>query len=148
MEKAGIPDTENRAMIREGAADSAVAILAIAQEGQGTSPRKYFAMESKPNVRGQFVTQMQENMQSMLGQIPDAINHAPTGQVISRSEEQVRAPFVEPLAANLRDGTGPQYAPTLPTLQSNRDPSERRGGLAQPMGCSDRLHRKCKRSLR
>jgi hypothetical protein len=51
-------------------------------------------MESTPKLsRDEFVTQMREKMEAMLGKVADAINEAPPGHVISGSEEQVRDLF-------------------------------------------------------
>jgi hypothetical protein len=53
-------------------------------------------MESTPKLsRDEFITQMREKMEAMLGQVADAINDAPPGQVISGSEEQVRDLFAD-----------------------------------------------------
>jgi hypothetical protein len=52
------------------------------------------AMESTPKLsRDQFIEQMRGKMETMLGQVADAINEASTGQVISASEEEVRDLF-------------------------------------------------------
>jgi hypothetical protein len=53
-------------------------------------------MESTPKLsRDEFITQMREKMEAMLGQVADAINDAPPGQIISGSEEQVRDLFAD-----------------------------------------------------
>ncbi len=53
-------------------------------------------MESPPKLsRDEFITQMRAKMEAMLGQVADAINEAPPGQVISGSEEQVRDLFAD-----------------------------------------------------
>jgi hypothetical protein len=53
-------------------------------------------MESTPKLsRDEFVAQMREKMEAMLGKVADAINEAPPGQVISGSEEQVRDLFAD-----------------------------------------------------
>jgi hypothetical protein len=53
-------------------------------------------MESAPKLsRDEFINQMREKMEAMLGQVADAINEAPPGHVISGSEEQVRDLFAE-----------------------------------------------------
>ncbi len=53
-------------------------------------------MESTPKLsRDEFIQQMREKMEAMLGQVADAINEAPPGQVISGSEEQVRDLFAD-----------------------------------------------------
>jgi hypothetical protein len=54
------------------------------------------AMESTPKLsRDQFIEQMRGKMETMLGQVADAINEASTGQIISGSEEQVRDLFAD-----------------------------------------------------
>jgi hypothetical protein len=51
-------------------------------------------MESTPKLsRDEFIKQMREKMEAMLGQVADAINEAPPGHIISGSEEQVRDLF-------------------------------------------------------
>jgi hypothetical protein len=53
-------------------------------------------METTPKLsRDEFVAQMREKMEAMLGKVADAINEAPPGQVISGSEEQVRDLFAD-----------------------------------------------------
>jgi hypothetical protein len=53
-------------------------------------------MESTPKLsRDEFVTQMREKMEVMLGEVADAINEAPPGHIISGSEEQVRDLFAD-----------------------------------------------------
>ena len=53
-------------------------------------------MESTPKLsRDEFITQMREKMEAMLGQVADAINEAPPGQIISGSEEKVRDVFAD-----------------------------------------------------
>jgi hypothetical protein len=53
-------------------------------------------MESTPKLsRDEFIEQMREKMEAMLGQVADAINEAPPGQIISGSEEQVRDLFAD-----------------------------------------------------
>jgi hypothetical protein len=53
-------------------------------------------MESAPKLsRDEFIKQMREKMEAMLGQVADAINEASPGHVISGSEEQVRDLFAE-----------------------------------------------------
>jgi hypothetical protein len=53
-------------------------------------------MESPPKLsRDEFIKQMRETMEAMLGKVADAINEAPPGQVISGSEEQVRDLFAD-----------------------------------------------------
>ena len=53
-------------------------------------------MESAPKLsRDEFIQQMREKMEAMLGQVADAINEAPPGHIISESEEQVRDLFAD-----------------------------------------------------
>ncbi|HMB02134.1 MAG TPA: hypothetical protein VKP69_00160 [Isosphaeraceae bacterium] len=53
-------------------------------------------MESTPKLsRDEFIEQMREKMETMLGRVADAINEAPQGQIISGSEEQVRDLFAD-----------------------------------------------------
>jgi len=53
-------------------------------------------MPSEPKLsRDEFITQMRETMEAMLGQVADAINEAPPGRIISGSEEQVRDLFAD-----------------------------------------------------
>jgi hypothetical protein len=53
-------------------------------------------MDGLPKLpRDEFIEQMREKMEAMLGQVADAINEAPPGHVISGSEEQVRDLFAD-----------------------------------------------------
>jgi hypothetical protein len=53
-------------------------------------------MESAPKLsRDEYVRQMRQRMEEMLGRVADAINDAPPGQIISGSEEQVRDLFTD-----------------------------------------------------
>jgi hypothetical protein len=53
-------------------------------------------MESTPKLsRDEFIERMREKMEAMLGQVADAINEAPPGQIIAGSEEQVRDLFAD-----------------------------------------------------
>jgi hypothetical protein len=53
-------------------------------------------MDGLPKLsRAEFIAQMRAKMETMLGQVADAINEAPPGQVISGSEEQVRDLFAD-----------------------------------------------------
>ncbi len=53
-------------------------------------------MEPMPKLnRDDFVTAMRQKMEAMLGQVADAINQAPDGDIISGSEEKVRDLFAE-----------------------------------------------------
>jgi hypothetical protein len=54
------------------------------------------AMESTPKMsRDEYILQMRQEMEELLGQVADAINEAPAGHVISNSEEKVRDLFAE-----------------------------------------------------
>jgi hypothetical protein len=53
-------------------------------------------MESAAKLsRDEFIQQMRQKMEAMLGQVADAINEAPPGQIISGSEERVRDLFAD-----------------------------------------------------
>jgi hypothetical protein len=53
-------------------------------------------MESAAKLsRDEFIQQMRQKMEAMLGQVADAINEAPPGQIISGSEERVRNLFAD-----------------------------------------------------
>ncbi len=53
-------------------------------------------MEPMPKMsREQYVAQMRQKMEAILGQVADAINDAPDGYVINASEEKVRDLFAE-----------------------------------------------------
>jgi hypothetical protein len=53
-------------------------------------------MEPTPKLlRDEFIRQMREKMEAMLGKVADAVNEAPPGQIISGSEEQVRDLFAD-----------------------------------------------------
>jgi hypothetical protein len=70
--------------------------LTINQDRQGPSLWEYLAMESTPKLsRDEFIERMREKMEAMLGQVADAINEAPPGQIIAGSEEQVRDLFAD-----------------------------------------------------
>ncbi len=43
--------------------------------------------------RDEYIKQMRQDVEEMLGQVADAINEAPPGHIISGSEEQVRDLF-------------------------------------------------------
>jgi hypothetical protein len=54
------------------------------------------AMEFTPKMsRDEYILQMRQEMEELLGQVADAINEAPAGHVISDSEEKVRDLFAE-----------------------------------------------------
>ena len=53
-------------------------------------------MESTPKMsRDDYILQMRQEMEDLLGKVADAINEAPAGHVISGSEEKVRDLFAE-----------------------------------------------------
>jgi len=53
-------------------------------------------MESTPKMsRDEYILQMRQEMEDLLGKVADAINEAPAGHVISGSEEKVRDLFAE-----------------------------------------------------
>ena len=53
-------------------------------------------MESTPKMsREEFIDQMRKKVEEALGRVADAINEAPSGQVISGSEERVRDVFAD-----------------------------------------------------
>jgi hypothetical protein len=53
-------------------------------------------MESTPRLsRDEYVQQMRQEMETMLGQVADAINGAPPGRIIAGSEEKVRDLFAD-----------------------------------------------------
>jgi hypothetical protein len=45
--------------------------------------------------RDEYILQMRQDMEELLGKVADAINEAPAGHVISGSEEKVRDLFAE-----------------------------------------------------
>lgn len=53
-------------------------------------------MPSEPKLsRDEFIAQMRKAIEEALGQVADAINEAPPGQIISGSEERVRDLFAD-----------------------------------------------------
>ena len=53
-------------------------------------------MEPTPKMsRDEYIKQMRQEMEEMLGQVADAINEAPPGHIISGSEEKVRDLFAD-----------------------------------------------------
>ena len=53
-------------------------------------------MELTPKIsRDEYIKQMRQEVEEMLGQIADAINEAPPGHIISGSEEEVRDLFAD-----------------------------------------------------
>ena len=53
-------------------------------------------MEPTPKMlRDEFINQMRQKVDEMLGRVADAINEAPPGQIISGSEEKVRDLFAD-----------------------------------------------------
>lgn len=75
----------------------------------------------------EYVSRMQAECRRIMEQVADAVNNAPTGNVISGSEMQVRD-----LLAELRQ-TAFQTAVQMriDSHESNFSPSEARGGKAQ-----------------
>jgi len=75
----------------------------------------------------QFISQMQAEVRRVMEQVADAVNNAPTGNVISGSEHQVRDLFTElrqkafELAVQMR----------IDSTESSFSPSQGRGGQAQ-----------------
>jgi hypothetical protein len=64
--------------------------------GKGLFLAEILAMESTPKLsRDEFIKQMREKMEEVLGRVADAINEAPPGWIISGSEEQVRDLFAD-----------------------------------------------------
>jgi hypothetical protein len=64
--------------------------------GKGLFLWEVLAMESTPKLsRDEFIEQMRATMETILGQVADAINEAPAGQIISGSEEPVRDLFAD-----------------------------------------------------
>ena len=63
--------------------------------GSGRTPHAGgITMEPMPKLnREAYIASMREQMEAMLGQIADAINNAPDGQIIAGSECQVRDLF-------------------------------------------------------
>jgi len=45
--------------------------------------------------REEFLAAMQRKLEEAMGEVADAVNDAPTGQIIAGSEEQVRDVFAE-----------------------------------------------------
>lgn len=74
-----------------------------------------------------FVSQMQAEVRRVMEQVADAVNNAPTGNVINASEHQVRDLFVQlqrtayELAVQMR----------IDSTESSFSPSQGRGGPAQ-----------------
>jgi hypothetical protein len=53
-------------------------------------------MDATPKFpRDEFVSQMRQEFERILGQVADAINDAPPGRIISDSEEKVRDLFAD-----------------------------------------------------
>src|SRR4051812_48737871 len=64
--------------------------------GKGLFLAEILAMESTSKLsRDEFIKQMRETMEEVLGRVADAINEAPPGRIISGSEEQVRDLFAD-----------------------------------------------------
>lgn len=53
-------------------------------------------MEPTPRItRDEYIEQMRQEIEEILGKVADAINEAPPGQIISGSEEKVRDLFAD-----------------------------------------------------
>jgi hypothetical protein len=66
------------------------------KDGQGSFRMETLAMETIPKLsRDEFITRMRNAVEETLGQVADAINDAPEGHIISRSEEKVRDLFAD-----------------------------------------------------
>ena len=53
-------------------------------------------MDEMPRMsRKAFIAAMRKRFEEAMGEVADAVNEAPTGQVIARSEEPVRDVFAE-----------------------------------------------------
>ena len=53
-------------------------------------------MQPTPKIsRDEYIRQMRQEVEEMLGQVADAINNAPPGHIISGSEEKVRDLFAD-----------------------------------------------------
>ncbi len=77
-------------------AEAVMALEALTQSGKRPFPKEDLAMESKPTLsRDEYIEQMRQEMEEMLGKVADAINEAPAGYVISGSEEKVRNLFAD-----------------------------------------------------
>ena len=59
-------------------------------------PTEDLAMQLTPKIsRDEYIRQMRQEVEEMLGQVADAINNAPPGHIISGSEEKVRDLFAD-----------------------------------------------------
>jgi hypothetical protein len=88
----------------------------------------------------QYVSQMQAEFRRIMEQVADAVNAAPTGNVISGSEKQVRDLMAElrkkafELAVQMRiDSTEPNFSPS--ERRDGQTESEQRTGPAQRGQC-------------
>jgi hypothetical protein len=53
-------------------------------------------METAPKIsRDEFIAEMRSKVEEVLGAVADAINGAPAGHIITRSEEKVRDLFAD-----------------------------------------------------
>lgn len=77
--------------------------------------------------REQFITDMQAEVRRLLGEVADAVNNAPDGNVISGSEMQVRDAMVE----LQRKAFEKAVQMRIDSTESSFSPSPRRGGQAQ-----------------
>ena len=72
--------------------------------GKALFPRRTLPWNPTPKLsRDEYIQQMRQKMEETLGQVADAINEAPPGQIISGSEEQVRDLFADLRQTGLRD---------------------------------------------
>ena len=85
-------------------------------------------MESTPKLsRDEFILQMRQEMEEMLGQVADAINEAPPGHIISGSEEQVRDLFADLRQTGLRDGLQMRVDAAEAAFPPSEGPADRQG---------------------
>lgn len=75
----------------------------------------------------QFIAEMQAEVRRVLGEVADAVNHAPDGNVISGSEMQVREAMVELQRRVFEKAVQMR----IDSTESSFSPSEGRGGQAQ-----------------
>jgi hypothetical protein len=75
----------------------------------------------------QFITGMQAEVRRLLGEVADAVNNAPDGNVINGSEMAVRDAMVE----LQRRAFEKAVQMRIDSTESSFSPSERRGGQAQ-----------------
>ena len=81
--------------------------LRVSQDRQGSfsSLGRSLPWNRTPKLsRDEYIRQMRQEMEEMLGQVADAINEAPPGHIISGSEEKVRDLFADLRQTSLREG--------------------------------------------